>query len=106
MSENPTSLRNIPVDALSMAQAVSRRCSLSVADVLRQALVSGCLLELIKNGPDQEGNYAGFDKAYLAKSLRCHLAAPIDFLLELGEHPYQAAPSVVEHDQEGTSRND
>lgn len=91
MSENPTSIRNIPSDALQIAQDINRRTGLSVADVLRQAMVVGTLIELMKAGPDQTGTYAGFDEAYLAKSLRRHLAAPIDFLLEQHEHPYQGA---------------
>lgn len=91
MSENPTSIRNIPADALQIAQYINRRTGLSVADVLRQAMVVGTLIELMKAGPDPAGEYAGFDEAYLAKSLRRHLAAPIDFLLEQREHPYQAA---------------
>ncbi len=91
MSENPTSIRNIPADALQIAQYINSRTGLSVADVLRQAMVVGTLIELMKAGPDQAGEYAGFEIAYLAKALRRHLAAPIDFLLEQHEHPYQGA---------------
>ena len=39
MSETPTSIRNIPSDALQIAQDINRRTGLSVADVLRQAMV-------------------------------------------------------------------
>lgn len=91
MSDYPVSLRNIAPEILQVAQCLSRRNGLSVADVLRLALLSGVLVEVAKAGPDQYGLYAGLDVAYLAKSLRRHLATPIDLLLEQGEHPYQGS---------------
>ncbi len=89
MSDTPTSLRNIPADALQMAQAVSKSRGISVSDVLRMAMTSGTIIELINTGPDRQGQYAGYDLPYLANVLRRQLAAVIDFLLEQGQHPYQ-----------------
>ena len=91
MAENPTSLRNIPPDAMQMVQFVSQRLGISIANILRMAIVSGSVIELIKAGPDQAGEYGGFSEQYLAELLRRHLAAPLDFLLQQGQHPYQNA---------------
>jgi len=97
-SETPRSLRNIPTESLSIAQAISQRNSVSMADILRQALVSGMLIEAVRNGPDQNGSYAGLSVEYLAKSLRPRLAAPIDLLIEQGQHPYTANARTSERD--------
>jgi hypothetical protein len=93
-SELPTSLRNIPSEISQLALAMSRRNGLSVADVLRLALVSGMYVEVSKAGPDRAGLYAGLDVDYLARSLRRLLATPIDLLLETGQHPYQGSFAI------------
>jgi hypothetical protein len=85
----PTSLRNIPADAMQMVQFVSGKLGIPAANILRLSIICGALIELIKAGPDQSGSYAGFSEAHLAELLRRHLAAPIDFLLEQHQHPYQ-----------------
>lgn len=60
-----------------------------MSDVFRLALLSGCLVELTKISPDDNGNYGELDAQALARTLRRHLASAIDFLLEHGQHPYQ-----------------
>src|SRR5258708_35627944 len=85
----PQSLRNIPPDALQYAVQICARTGLSMSDVFRLALLSGCLVELTKVAPDGNGNYGEVDAQVLAKTLRRHLASAIDFLVEHGQHPYQ-----------------
>ncbi|HLI71999.1 MAG TPA: hypothetical protein VKV19_19775 [Ktedonobacteraceae bacterium] len=90
-SRYPISLKNIPPDAWEMVQAISAKSGAEVAEVLRQCVVTGSLIELIKAGPDDEaGKYGDFSPTYLARLTRRALGAPIDFLLETGEHPYLA----------------
>ncbi len=88
---DPISLRNIPPEALQLAQSLSTQMGISVAAVLRLALASGLLVEATKVAPDQAGTYAGLDGATLAKALRRHLASAIDVLVEYGQHPYLSA---------------
>jgi hypothetical protein len=74
---------------MQMVQFVSGKLGIPAANILRLSIICGALIELIKAGPDQSGSYAGFSEAHLAELLRRHLAAPIDFLLEQHQHPYQ-----------------
>jgi len=87
----PTSLRNISPEVMRYAIQISARTGLSMSDVFRLALVSGCLVELTKIAPDEDGDYGEVRAQVLAKTLRRHLASAIDFLLEQGQHPYQGA---------------
>ncbi len=89
MSSAPISLRNIPPTALNIAQSLCNQTHLSMADLLRQALVSGLLVEATRFAPDQEGKLGGQDPAVLARALRRHLSSAIDLLLQYGELPYQ-----------------
>ncbi len=89
MSSAPISLRNIPPTALHIAQSLCHQTHLSMADLLRQALVSGLLVEATRFAPDQEGKLGGQDPAVLARALRRHLSSAIDLLLQYGELPYQ-----------------
>jgi hypothetical protein len=86
-----TSIRNIPPEAWEMVQSIIAKSGSDVTEVLRQCVVAGSLIELIKAGPDDEaGQYGEFSSAYLACLARRVLGAPIDFLLETGQHPYLA----------------
>jgi len=87
---SPVSLRNIPAQALHIAHRLCDQTGMSIADVLRQALVSGLLVEATKYAPGQDGTLAGLEAMHLAKALRRHLSSAIDVLLEYGQHPYQA----------------
>lgn len=90
-SKYPISLKHIPPDAWEMVQAISAKNGSDVSEVLRQCVVTGSLIELIKAGPDDEaGTYGEFSSMYLACLARRVLGAPIDFLLETGQHPYLA----------------
>lgn len=64
----PQSLRNIPPDALRYAAQISARTELSMSDVFRLALLSGCLVELTKVAPDADGNYGVVDAEVLART--------------------------------------
>jgi len=87
---NQASISNIPPEVWKMVQAISAKSGSEETEVLRQCVVAGSLIELIKAGPDnQTGEYGGFSSAYLACLARRALGAPIDFLLETGQHPYQ-----------------
>lgn len=86
---DPISLRNMPTDALHLADAISTQTGLSVTDVLRLALASGLLVEVTKIAPQQDGTLGGLPAASLAKALRRHLGSAIDLLVEHGQHPYQ-----------------
>lgn len=85
----PTSLRNIPPQALQIAQHLCEQTGLSIADVLRQAIVSGLLVEATKVAPGADGTLGGLEAAYLASALRRHLGSAIDLLTEYHQHPYQ-----------------
>ncbi|SRR5258708_5479625 len=87
----PRSLRNIPPDALKLAYALSTQMGLSLSDVFRLALTSGLLVEAAKVAPGSDGTLAGWAELTLAKALRRHLGSAIDLLIEYGEHPYEAA---------------
>jgi hypothetical protein len=87
---DPVSLRNIPADALHLAQTLSVQTGISISAIFRLALVSGILVECTRVGPDPQGRYAGREAAWLAKALRRHLGSAIDLLIEQGQHPYQA----------------
>jgi len=87
MSTNAISLRNIPAEVATIAEAIAQQTGLSLTDVYRLALASGVLVEATKITPDREGTYAGLDGAYLARALRRHLGSAIDLLLAYGEHP-------------------
>lgn len=89
MSSAPISLRNIPPAALHIAHSLCDQTNLSMADLLRQALVSGLLVEATRFAPNQEGKLGGQDPAILAKALRRHLSSAIDLLIQYGELPYQ-----------------
>jgi hypothetical protein len=90
-SKYPISIKNIPPEAWEMVQAISAKSGSDVAEVVRQCVVAGSLIELIKAGPGNEaGRYGEFSSAYLASLARRVLGAPIDFLLETGQHPYLA----------------
>lgn len=60
-----------------------------MSDVFRLALLSGCLVELTKVAPDEDGNYGEVNAQTLARTLRRHLASTIDFLWQHGQHPCQ-----------------
>jgi len=75
-----------------------------MADLLRQALVSGLFVEATKFAPDQDGRFGGLEAAYLAKALRRHLSSAIDMLVECGEHPYQGMMGQSEIPQRGKKR--
>lgn len=91
ISECPISIKNLPPEAWEMVQAISVKSGADVADVLRQCVVAGSLIELIKVGPDNEvGDYGEFTSMYLACLARRVLGAPIDLLLETGQHPFLA----------------
>lgn len=85
----PVSLRNIPPQALHLAHRLCEQTGLSIADVLRQAIVSGLLVEATKLAPAPDGTLGGLEAAYLARALRRHLSSAIDVLLEYEQHPYQ-----------------
>lgn len=90
-SECPISIKNLPPEAWEMVQAISARSGAELAEVLRQCVVAGSVIELIKAGPDnEEGEYGDFSSMYLACLARRVLGTPIDFLLETGQHPYLA----------------
>lgn len=90
-SECPISIKNLPPEAWEMVQAINAKSGADVAEVLRQCVVAGSLIELIKVGPDNEvGDYGEFTSMYLACLARRVLGAPIDLLLETGQHPYLA----------------
>ena len=94
MSSDPRNLRNIPEEVIQIARAIARHSGLSESDILRLALASGILVEITKITPDHFGTYGGLQADYLAKALRRHLSSAIDFLLEHGQHPHQAAFTV------------
>ncbi len=83
------SLRNISPQALHMAHCLCEQTEQSMADILRQAIVSGLLVEATKYAPDLDGKLAGLEAIHLAKALRRHISSAIDVLLEHEEHPYQ-----------------
>ncbi len=91
MSSDPRNLRNIPEEVIQTARVIARHSGLSESDILRLALASGILVEITKITPDRFGTYGGLQADYLAKALRRHLSSAIDFLLEHGQHPHQAA---------------
>jgi hypothetical protein len=101
MSAPPVSLRNIPPQALQIAHCLCEQTGLSMADLLRQALVSGLFVEATRFAPDQDGKLGGLEAAYLAKALRRHLSSAIDMLVEYGEHPYQSVIGQSEIPQRG-----
>jgi hypothetical protein len=86
---DPISLRHIPPSALHMADCLCQQTNLSLADLLRQALVSGLLVEATRFAPAPDGTLGGKDPAWLAKALRRHLGSAVDLLIEYGELPYQ-----------------
>lgn len=96
---NPISLRNISLHALELAQHLCEHTGLSIADVLRQAIVSGLLVEATKFAPLEDGTLGGFEPTRLAKALRRHLSSAIDVLLEYDEHPYQRNPGKEKSEQ-------
>lgn len=56
---DPISLRNIPPDALKLAQELSAQTGLSMNDVFRLALASGLLIEATKVTPKADGTLGG-----------------------------------------------
>ena len=90
---DPISLRNVPIEVLHTAQALSAQSGLSVNAVLRLALASGILVEATKLPPAQDGTYGGIAVAHLARALRRHLGSAIDLLLEQGQYPSQLVMS-------------
>jgi hypothetical protein len=100
----PISLRKIPPHALRMAHRLSEQTGLSIADLLRQAVISGLLVEATKFAPDEDGTLGGSDPASLAKALRRHLSSAIDLLVEYGEHPHQGAMGQGEKPQQENHR--
>lgn len=87
---SPISLRNIPPHALQLAQNLCRQTGLSMADLLRQAIVSGLFVEATRYAPAPDGTLGGLEIATLAKALRRHLSSAIDVLIEYGEYPYES----------------
>ncbi|WP_376797142.1 hypothetical protein [Thermogemmatispora sp.] len=86
--KGPISLRNVPPVALQLAQALAEQTHLSLADLLRQALVTGLLVEATRFAPDAQGRLGGMEAIALARALRRHLGSAIDLLIEHGELPY------------------
>ena len=101
-STPPSSLRNIPPEALKLAHALSTQTGLSLSDVFRLALVSGLLVEATRVAPGPDGALAGWEGSLLAKALRRHLGSAIDLLIEHGEHPY----NVVFNSENRTPHHD
>src|SRR5258708_35075931 len=97
---SPISLRNLPPAALEMARRLSEQTGLSQTDVLRQAIVSGLLVEASKIAPAEDGTLAGVKVDALARALRRHLAAAIDVLIEQGQHPSSLLFSSGERSQQ------
>ncbi len=97
---DPISLRNIPADALQLADAISTQTGLSVNDVFRLALASGLLVEVTKIAPKLDGTLGGIQAASLAKALRRHLGSAIDLLVEHGQHPHQSTISSQQREAE------
>ncbi len=91
---DPISLRHIPPAALHMADCLCRQTNLSLADLLRQALVSGLLVEATRFAPAPDGTPGGKDPASLARALRRHLGSAIDLLIEYGELPYHGTREI------------
>lgn len=87
---SPISLRNIPPHALHLAQNLCRQTGLSMADLLRQAIVSGLLVEATRYAPAQDGTLGGLEVTSLAKALRRHISSAIDVLIEYGEYSYES----------------
>jgi hypothetical protein len=87
-----------------MAHRLSEQTGLSMADLLRQAVVSGLLVEATKFAPDEDGTLGGLEATSLAKALRRHLSSAIDLLVEYGEHPYQGAMEQGEKSQQENNR--
>ncbi len=100
----PVSLRNIPPHALRMAHSLSEQTGLSMADLLRQAVVSGLLVEATKFAPKEDGTFGGCDPTSLVKALRRHLSSAIDLLVEYGEHPYQGLMEPGKRSQQQNNR--
>lgn len=101
-SASPSSLRNIPPDALKLAHALSAQMGLSLSDIFRLALVSGLLVEATRVAPASDGSIAGWEGPLLAKALRRHLGSAIDLLIEYGEHPYT---TVLSSEKKEPDRN-
>lgn len=87
----PISLRNLPPHALHLARRLCEQTGLSMADVLRQAIMSGLLIQASRLTPAEDGTLGGMQGATLARALRRHLASAIDLLLEYEQHPYRMA---------------
>lgn len=105
-SECPISIKNLPLEAWEMVQAISAKSGADVAEVLRQCVVAGSLIELIKVGPDNEvGDYGEFTSMYLACLARRVLGAPIDLLLETGQHPYLATLTAENEPSDAPTSN-
>ncbi|WP_376794433.1 hypothetical protein [Thermogemmatispora sp.] len=90
--KGPISLRNLPPAALQIARNLSEQTRLSLADLLRQALVTGLLVEATRFAPDEQGRLGGLEPVVLARALRRHLGSAIDLLIEYGELPYALPP--------------
>jgi hypothetical protein len=60
-----------------------------MADVLRQAIVSGLLIQASSMAPGEDGMLGGMQGVMLARAQRRHLASAIDLLIEYGQHPYR-----------------
>ena len=87
---DPISIRNIPLEALKLAEELSAQTGLSISDEFRLALASGLLIEATKVTPRPDGTLGGLQGEFLAKALRRHLGSAIDLLVEYGQHPHQA----------------
>lgn len=96
---DPISIRNIPPEALKLAQELSSQTGLSINDEVRLALASGLLIEATKVTPRSDGTLGGLQGEFLAKALRRHLGSAIDLLIEYGQHPYQALISDGKREQ-------
>lgn len=87
MSSQSIPLRHIPIEVVTIAEAIAEQTGLSLTDVYRLALACGVLVEATKITPDRAGTHAGLEGAYLAKALRRHLGSAIDLLIAYGEYP-------------------
>jgi hypothetical protein len=100
----PFSLRNIPPHALHLAQCLSEQTGSSLADVFRQAIVSGLLVEATKSSPLADGTFGELEAALLAKALRRQLASAIDLLIQYDEHPFPLLMPTCERTADGQQR--
>jgi hypothetical protein len=91
----PQSLRIQP-EVMALAAVIAKEQGEGqVASILRQALSCGMLVLVASLSPDENGQLATFEPAFLAKALRRKLAAAVDLLIEHGQLPQGMVVSPV-----------